>query len=283
MQNQSFNLEITPLTKSFVRLIDRLKKTPSFLALAIQIIALMCVLICSRVIYASASAQWSIDVTFFIFTLVVLQSIIASGLACGFRMAIWWRWIHFFFPLALWVMSISQIPNSFYLVGFMITLALYWTTFKTQVPFYPSRPNVWKTLARLMHQHNKAQKSLRMIDIGSGIGDMSMYIAKTREQDIVEGIEIAPLPWLVSRIRAKLMQSRARFILGNYQNLDFANYDIVFAYLSPAAMPQLWEKASNEMRAGSLLVSLEFEIPNVPCSKVIVTGKSSPKLYVWCL
>ena len=283
MQNQTFNLERVAVAKLFGRLIERLKKTPSFLALVIQIIAVICVLICSRVIYASASAQWSIDVTFFIFSLVVLQSIIASGLACGFGMTTWWRWIHFFFPLALWVMSISQIPSTYYLFGFVITLALYWTTFKTQVPFYPSSPNVWKTLARLMHQHSKAQQSLRMIDIGSGIGDMSMYIAKTRGKDIVEGIEIAPLPWLVSRVRAKLKQSRAKFILGNYQNLDFANYDIVFAYLSPAAMPQLWEKASNEMRAGSLLVSLEFEIPDVPCSKVIVTGKSSPKLYVWCL
>jgi hypothetical protein len=281
MLNQSLIIEKVFAIKLLGRIIDRLKKTPSFLALVIQVISIFCVLMCARTIYASASAQWNIDTSFFIFSLVILQSIFASGIACGFSMAIWWRWIHFFFPLALWIMSISQIPNTVYLVGFIITLALYWTTFKTQVPFYPSSSAVWKALATLMRQHTKTEQSLRMIDIGSGIGDMSMYIAKTRTQDEVEGIEIAPLPWLISQIRAKLKRSNARFILGNYQNLDFAQYDVVFAYLSPAAMPQLWEKASNEMRAGSLLVSLEFEIPNVAFTQVISTGKSSPMLYVW--
>jgi hypothetical protein len=281
MLNQSLIIEKVFASKLLGQIIDRLKKTPSFLALVIQVISVFCVLMCARTIYASASVQWNIDTSFFIFSLVILQSIFASGIACGFGMAIWWRWIHFFFPLALWIMSISQIPNTVYLVGFIITLALYWTTFKTQVPFYPSSSSVWKALATLMRQHGKTEQSLRMIDIGSGIGDMSMYIAKTRTQDVVEGIEIAPLPWLISQVRAKLKRSNARFILGNYQNLDFANYDVVFAYLSPAAMPQLWEKASKEMRAGCLLVSLEFEIPNVAFTQVICTGKSSPMLYVW--
>jgi hypothetical protein len=33
--------------------------------------------------------------------------------------------------------------------------------------------------------------------------------------------------------------SRARFLRGDYERLDFANYDVVFAYLSPAAMAAL--------------------------------------------
>lgn len=283
MLNQTTTFEKI-LTTSFIgRAVERLKKTPAFLALTVQCIALLFVIVCSRAIYPSVNAQWGIDTSFFVFSLVVLQSITASGISYGLGMAIWWRWIHLFFPIALWVMSISQISNTFYLVGFIITLALYWTTFKTQVPFYPSSPAVWKALACVMEQHGQTRQSLRMIDIGSGIGDMSMYIAKTRKQDVVEGIEIAPLPWLISLVRTKLNRSNARFTLGNYQHLNFADYDVVFAYLSPAAMSQLWEKASKEMRKGSLLVSLEFEIPNAECTEVIVTGKTSPKLFVWCM
>ncbi|MFA6041065.1 MAG: class I SAM-dependent methyltransferase [Methylophilus sp.] len=279
MQNHTVDFKKVYVLSLFSRIVAKLKKTPSFLALAIQFIALFFVLVFSRSIYASASAQWHMDASFFIFSLVILQSIIASALSYALGMAIWWRWIHLFFPLALWAMAISQISNTFYLIGFVITLTLYWTTFKTQVPFYPSRPAVWKALAQLMTEQFKP--AMRMIDIGSGIGDLSMYIAKNRKLDQVEGIEIAPLPWIISLLRAKLKRSSAQFILGNYQNLDFANYDVVFAYLSPAAMPELWQKASKEMGSGSLLVSLEFDIPDANCTKVIETGKSSPKLYVW--
>jgi hypothetical protein len=281
MLNLNMTLEKVLAIRFISNAISRLKKTPAFLALMIQCIALLFVITCSRTIYHSASAQWNIDTGFFLLSLVILQSIIASSISYAFAMAVWWRWIHFFFPIALWVMSISHIPNTFYLVGFIVTLALYWTTFKTQVPFYPSSPNVWKALALLMGRHSHSNQSLHMIDIGSGIGDMSMYIAKTRKQDVVEGIEIAPLPWLISLLRAKLNGSRANFTLGNYHQLNFADFDVVFAYLSPAAMLQLWEKASKEMRTGSLLVSLEFEIPDVDYTEVIVTGKTSPKLFVW--
>ncbi|OYZ69138.1 MAG: SAM-dependent methyltransferase, partial [Methylophilaceae bacterium 17-43-7] len=75
--------------------------------------------------------------------------------------------------------------------------------------------------------------------------------------------------------------SQARFILGNYEKLNFAEYDIVFAYLSPAAMSAIWQKASKEMRPGSMLISLEFDIPDAASPHIIQTGKSTPKLFVW--
>jgi trans-aconitate methyltransferase len=170
-----------------------------------------------------------------------------------------------------------HIPNGVYLVGFIISLSLFWTTFRTQVPFFPSRPMVWQQVAKIIPQH----QSIRLIDIGSGLGDMSMYMAKVRPDSQIEGIEIAPLPWMISYIRAKFRSSSATFTLGNYQDLDFANYDVIFAYLSPAAMRMLWDKASQEMRPGSLLISLEFEIPGVAENMRIAGNKSTPTIYVW--
>jgi len=136
---------------------------------------------------------------------------------------------------------------------------------------------VWQQVANIIPQDNP----VRLIDIGSGLGDMSMYMAKTRPDSQIEGIEIAPLPWVISFIRAKFRRSSAKFILGNYQALDFANYDVIFAYLSPAAMRMLWDKASKEMRPGSLLISLEFEIPGVPENIRILGNKNTPEIYVW--
>lgn len=264
----------------YTRVLQSLNKTPALLALMVQGVSLGLIWLYANMGSGTYNPLFKLDFTFYIFTLVLLQSMVATTLATCAGMAVWWRWIHFFFPMALWIMSIVQIPSSVYLIGFVVTLALYWTTFKTRVPFYPSRPSVWHALYVLMQQHSP-KKSLRMIDIGSGLGDLSMYIAQRRPNDTVEGIEIAPLPWLISKVRARMQASNAAFTIGNYEALNFADYDVVFAYLSPAAMTNLWVKANQEMRKGSLLVSLEFEIPEALPDQIIHTGTSTPKLYVW--
>ena len=41
---------------------------------------------------------------------------------------------------------------------------------------------------------------------------------------------------VASRLRAGFAQSRARFLRGDYNDLDFGRYVLVFAYRSPAAM-----------------------------------------------
>jgi hypothetical protein len=46
-------------------------------------------------------------------------------------------------------------------------------------------------------------------------------------------------------------------------------------------MGMLWEKASQEMRSGSLLISLEFEIPGVIENMQIAGNENSPSIYVW--
>ena len=269
-----FKLGIFPhLNSSFSLIKSRLRLVPAALAILVQCAAFITVLLSVLVIGFFA------PIHFPIFSLVLMQALIATGFCIFVGMASWWRWIHFFFPLALWGMSLWQVPNEVYLIGFLISLSLFWTTFRSQVPFYPSRPSVWRMVAELIPQ----DKPIRMIDIGSGLGDLSMHIAKTRPESQIEGIEIAPLPWLISKLRASLTRSKAQFKLGDYHAIDFAQYDVVFAYLSPAAMPALWKKAQQEMRAGSLLMSYEFEIPGIQPSFYIKSAGKLPTIYVWKL
>jgi cyclopropane fatty-acyl-phospholipid synthase-like methyltransferase len=122
---------------------------------------------------------------------------------------------------------------------------------------------------------------MSIIDIGSGLGDMSMYIAKLRPDCSVEGVEIAPLPWLISVVRAKLMRSKVDFRIGDYRLLNFANYDLIFAYLSPAAMSELWKKAQAQMRPGAILVSYEFEIEGVEPTNTMQHSELEKMIYVW--
>ncbi len=252
---------------------QKVKLAPATLAIVIQVIALIAVLLSVIIISHVSTVRLSL------WTLVLLQSLIATTLCQLAGMAIWWRWIHGIFPLAIYGMSLWAVPNEVYLIGFLVSLSLFWTTFRSQVPFFPSRPIVWQKVAELIPQ----DKPIRMIDIGSGLGDLSMHIAKAHPNSQIEGIEIAPLPWLVSTVRAWWRRSSAKFHIGNYHELNFAQYDLVFAYLSPAAMSALWQKAQQEMQAGSMLVSYEFEIIGVKPTFTIDNGPQAPIIYVWTI
>jgi len=210
--------------------------------------------------------------------LFITQGIFAYFLSAQFKMAHWWRYIHLVFPLAIWVALELQIPTGYFLAGFILTGALFWSVFLTQVPFYPSRPEVWTAVSELL-----PGKKLRILEIGSGMGNFAIRIAQLRPESQVEGIEIAPLPWFISIIQAKFLASRARFHLGNYKKVNFANYDLIFAYLSPAAMPELWDKALLEMNSESLLISHEFPVPNVQESQKMDFSSDKRQCFVYNL
>jgi len=120
-----------------------------------------------------------------------------------------------------------------------------------------------------------------VIDIGSGLGGLVLDLARRRPDCDVSGIELAPLPWLASRLRAWAGRSPAHFLRGDYEGLDFGDVDVVFAYLSPAAMPALWRKAEAEMRPGSVLFSYEFTIPGREPDLRLVSTDSSKILHIW--
>jgi hypothetical protein len=246
-------------------------RAPAALAVMVQCLALLFSLVTLSSLDSVVPISWRVP------SFVLIQAVFSALLSVLLRMAHWWRWIHFSFPLGIYGFLSLHLPSDVYLIGFCVTLALFWTTFSSQVPFYPSRFVVRQKVAEIVPKN----KPIRLIDIGSGLGDLSMFLAKNRPESRVEGIEIAPLPWMISLARAFLSQSTAQFIRGNYHALNFADYDVVFAYLSPAAMPALWTKASQEMRAGSMLISYEFEIPDIKPSLVVPTSATTPPLYVW--
>lgn len=259
---------VTTASRSLLRL-------PSVQALAIQAAALLAV---ALVLTALARLHWLQPGAFpSIAAIALAQGALAALLSRWRRQAAWWPVIHFLFlPAALAALSL-QLPPWVFLGVFLLMLALYWSTFRTQVPFYASGAAAWSAV-----EAELPQQPLRMIDIGSGLGGLVVNLAARRPDSRFEGIELAPLPWLVSRVR-QAAGARCRFLRGDYQRLDFGAYDVVFAYLSPAAMPALWAKARAEMRSGTLLLSHEFAVPGIPPQISRPTRPGGPMLYGWVL
>lgn len=205
------------------------------------------------------------------------QGLFAALLAGWRRLARWWLAIQLLFPLAVLGASQFELPPWLFLLVFLFMLVLYWSTFRTQVPYYPSGRAAWEAVAAQLPQG----RELAVIDIGSGLGGLVLDLARRRPDLRATGIELAPLPWLASWLRARLTGSRAVFLRGDYESLDFGDYDAVFAYLSPAAMTALWRKARREMRPGSMLMSYEFAIDESAPSLSLWLPDTGRTLYIW--
>lgn len=248
----------------------RLFHLPAVRALLVQVFALLPTAALAVVLDAFGRGLTLLEAA-------VLQGAVAMLVTWKVGLAAWWRLIELLFPVALLAALGLQLPPVLFLAVFVVLLGWYWSTFRTQVPYFPSNPAVWRAVEALL----PARAGVRIIDVGSGLGGFTLHLAHARPDAECVGIELAPLPYLYSRCRAGINGSRARFIRGDYEKIDFGEYDVVFAYLSPAVMSGLFDKARREMKVGTLLVSYEFNIPGFKPDKTIFTTEGAPPLFVW--
>lgn len=207
--------------------------------------------------------------------LVWVEGVIAWALTHWLGLPRWWPPINlFFFPmlgLALW----SGIDPAWSLAALIILILTSLGSLRTRVPLFLSSRQAVEALAQCLPE----RPGLRLIDLGCGLGGPLAGLAKHRPDLVLHGVEAAPFNWLVSRLR---LDGRARIHLGSLWDEDLSRYDIVYAYLSPAPMAQLWDKARREMRSGGLLISNSFEIPGVAADRVIpLDDLSRSRLLLW--
>ena len=254
-----------------IREIGVLARLPAVHAASIQLLSFLLVLG-----FAHGIARFT-EMHLTILAAALLQGAIAATASRWRGLPVWWTPIQAIFPMALVATLALQLPSALFLGVFIILVGLYWSTFRTRVPFYPSGPAAWAAVEALL----PPDRPIRFVDIGSGLGGLVLDLSQKRKDSTFVGIELAPFPWLFSWLCSCLKRSGARFLRGDYQRLDFATYDVVFAYLSPAAMPDLWRKARTEMRSGTLLLSYEFDIPGVQPHFVRTPVEGGPALYGW--
>lgn len=214
----------------------------------------------------------------------LIWAVAVGGMAAfvGHRLGLasWWIPIQAAFVPAIAVLLPLGIPASWFLGGFVLLTLVYWTTFRTQVPLFLSSPEARVRLAELLPD----RRGFSFVDLGCGLGGVIADLAERRPDGRYHGVELAPLPCLVSWLRNRLGGAGCRISWGSFWKLDLAHYDVVYAYLSPVPMAELWHKVRQEMRPGSLFISNAFAVPGaVPARIVTADGSRGTTLYVWRL
>jgi hypothetical protein len=188
----------------------------------------------------------------------------------------WWRLIVLLFAPLAFVAVLVQPPWWIWPLGLVLALLTYGSVFRTRVPLYLSGPAEWAALSEVL-----PSGPFTVLDVGSGLGGPLFWLARRRPDGRYTGIEIAVLPWLIGWLRARWSPApRPVMLLGNADRLDLSRYDVVFAFLSPAAMPGLFARARATMRPGSQLVSCAFAVPEATPSQTIEVPHGRP-LLVW--
>lgn len=212
-----------------------------------------------------------------IWPLVGAQVLTATATAAALRSARWWLPIHLAFaPLAVLAGRLGIAPG-WYLAAFVLLLAVYWTSFRTQVPLYLSSRATATAVAALL----PPDRPLRVLDIGSGTGSLLRTLARCRPDCRFDGIEAAPAPWLASRLLAR-GYGNITIGRGDFFAAPWSQYDVVYAFLSPVPMSEVWAKAQRDLAPGGLLVSNSFPVPGRKPEQVIdVADRRATTLYVY--
>lgn len=190
--------------------------------------------------------------------------------ACAFvfasasRQPWWWRLIHLAFAPLAWSVAQLDIDPGWFLLAFMALLLVYRGALTGQIPLYLSNTTTAAALADLTAD----RRGMRFLDLGAGVGSIVRPLAQARPDAWLTGVENAPATWLIGRLRtARLNNCDWRW--GDLWKTGLADYDVVYAFLSPAPMSALWRKAEAEMRPGSLFVSNSFPVPGVVPSSIV--------------
>ena len=196
--------------------------------------------------------------------LLILQAAAAAACSHLLSQPTWWIPIHLMFlPTAITLLAL-QLPPWIYLVITLLLILVFWSTVKGDVPLFLSSQTVADEVISLVEREN----AKRFAELGSGTGTVVVPMAKRRPMTAIDAYEHAPLPWLISRWHCR-KQTNVNSLCVSFWKGNLANYDVVFAFLSPAVMPKLGEKIRREMRPGSLFVSSSFPIPDWQPATVI--------------
>ena len=246
-----------------------IRHSPALTALLIQVFSFIAILL---LIITVSEPKLSL------FEWAILQGVVAAIMSLRLKMPNWWMFIHLIFMPAMIATLALNLSPLWFLVGFLLLAMIYGKTYQTQVPLYLSSQEVTEALISFLPK----KRAFSFIDLGCGCGGLLKSLSQVKSNGSYYGIEAAPLPYLVGKLRNILFSPNYTIKWGDFWKDNLAHYDVVYAYLSPVPMTSLWQKARQEMQPGSIFISNSFIIPGVsPEESIKLNDFSGSTLYMW--
>lgn len=187
-----------------------------------------------------------------------------------------WRLLNFVLPfMILWV-ALVDISGILILSLAALTLLLYLPSLFSQVPFFPTATKAYDEILKLLPE----DREFRFIDLGCGSARLLRYLASRRPRGRFEGVEIGPLPFLLSRI-GSLGHRNISIGWCDFWRMSLKDYDFVYAFLAPPVMQRLSDKVRAEMRPQSLFISNAFPAPISAKQEIDLGLKTQARLYLY--
>jgi hypothetical protein len=221
---------------------------------------------------------WSMPGIFHdVWALAITQGFAALFASRWLQQPRWWQPMHLAFLPAVVAATTLALPSELYLVAFALLLLVFWGTAGGDVPLFLSSREVMLALAEIADD----ERARRVVDLGAGVGSVVVPLAKHFPLLQVEAWERAPIPWAITALRTRGL-TNLRLHRASFWQANLADYDVVFAFLSPAVMAEVGNKVKREMRRGALFVSSSFEVPGWrPEMKVEVGDAREAVLYCY--
>ncbi|MDP2877740.1 MAG: class I SAM-dependent methyltransferase [Holophaga sp.] len=209
---------------------------------------------------------------------VALQALLAASLAAWWGLGPWWRVFQILVPVALGWQLGHAVSAWVYPSLLAVVFLVFGGGILTRVPLYNSGSAAWDELLTLIPEGER----WRVVDLGAGLGGPLAALAHRRPEARFIGVEASPLVWLIAWLRCLPWKKNCRIQAGSLWRFPLAEIDLAFAFLSPAPMAALWEKACTEMKPGTLLISHSFQIPGVePERRISLPGRPGACLLLY--
>ena len=176
-----------------------------------------------------------------------------------------WRrgWVVLGFPLSALALGLgSAIPAWAWLAALVPLLAAYPLRAWRDAPFFPTAPDALSGLADCVSLPSGAL----VLDAGCGLGHGLQALRRVWPKAQFHGIEWSPPLRLLASWRCPWATLRH----ADMWKSSWADYGLVYLFQRPESMARAMAKAAQEMRPGSWLVSLEFEVPGAQAHAKLV-------------
>jgi len=224
---------------------------------------------------ASAFIAWPLHHSALI---AILVATLVAYLAASFQaLPLPWKLINVVLPVAAAINLSVEIPWWVFAAPLALLVLTYAPALWTRVPYYPTP----KAAYALILAELPADKPFTFLDIGCGFGDLLTFLSQKRPLGRFIGIEVGPLPWFVANIRRLLLGRNNLLVL--YRDMwrfPLREVDVVYTFLSPAAMPRMGQKVSDEMKPGSTFITLSFPVQTASDEVISVKDERASKMYI---